>query len=80
MEYRSFARLSRSSRCRAGETREWDVRLAARANFLERDRDRFGADRLLAETTPDLVDVITREQIDQRQEIWLTDMLASQQG
>ena len=35
---------------------------------------------LLAANTPDLVDVITREQIDQRQEISLTDMLASQQG
>ena len=34
----------------------------------------------LAANTPDLVDVITREEIEQRQEIWLTDMLASQEG
>ena len=31
----------------------------------------------LAETAPDLVDVITRPDIDHRQQIWLTDMLAS---
>ena len=38
------------------------------------------AQAILAEDSPNLVDVITQEQIEQRQEIWLTDMLASQQG
>ena len=63
----------------AGETREWDARLA-----LERTSENVivsdSASPALATNTPDLVDVITREQIDQRQEIWLTDMLASQEG
>jgi vitamin B12 transporter len=32
------------------------------------------------QTAPDLVNVITKEQIDQRQAIWMVDMLASEEG
>jgi vitamin B12 transporter len=38
------------------------------------------AEPALAARTPDLVDVISREQIDQRQEVWLAELLASQEG
>jgi len=38
------------------------------------------AEPALATQTPDLVDVISREQIDQRQEVWLAEILASQEG
>jgi outer membrane cobalamin receptor len=79
IQYRSFASIAQEFTLSAGETRQWDARLQ-----LERASSNVivtaSAQPALAESTPNLVDVITREQIDQRQEIWLTDILASQQG
>ena len=75
----SFAPVDEDFTLAAGDTRTWDVRLE-----LERMSSNVvvtaAAEPTSAETTPSLVDVITREQIDQRQELSVLDMLASQQG
>lgn len=75
----SFAPAERSIVLAEGENRIWDVRLS-----LEKMSSNVivtaAAEPSLAVKTPDLVDVITREQIEQRQEVWLADMLASQEG
>lgn len=79
VQYKSFGNFEQDLAVAAGETREWDVRLQlerASSNVVVTD----SAEPELAETAPDLVDVITRPDIDHRQQIWLTDMLASQQG
>jgi outer membrane cobalamin receptor len=79
VQYRSFGRLAQEFSLTSGEKREWDVRLE-----LERTSANVivtaSAKPSLAEATPDLVDVITKEQIAQRQAIWFTDLLASQEG
>jgi len=75
----SFAETQQQFTLAAAEKRMWDVRLSLEkmsANVIVT----AAAEPALAEKTPDLVDVITREQIDQRQELWLTDMIASQEG
>ena len=79
IQYKSFAPIEQDFTLSPGRNAQWDVRLQlepASSNVIVT----ASAEPALAESTPDLVDVITREQIDQRQEIWLTDMLASQQG
>jgi outer membrane cobalamin receptor len=79
IQARSFTQEVAEFALGAEETRNWDVRLQ-----LERTSANVivtaGAEPALAETTPDLVDVLTKEQIEQRQEIWLTDLLASEEG
>ena len=77
--HKSFENVEQEITVATGETREWSVRLQlerASSNVVVTD----SAEPALAETAPDLVDVITRPDIDQRHEIWLTDMLASKQG
>ena len=77
--YTSFGNFEREFTLAAGEARQWDVRLQlerSSANVVVSD----SAEPALAETAPDLVDVITKSDIDQRQAIWLTDVLASEQG
>ena len=79
VQHASFALIEQQFTLAAEEKRTWDVRLS-----LEKMSSNVivtaAAEPALAEQTPDLVDVISREQIDRRQEIWLTDMLASQEG
>ena len=79
VQYTSFSLAEKDVSLAAGENRAWDVRLQ-----LEKTSSHVvvttAAEPLLAETSPDRVDVITREQIEQRQEIWLTDALVAQQG
>jgi vitamin B12 transporter len=78
-QHASFASVEQQFTVAAGETRSWDARLPLEkmsANVIVT----AAAEPTLAEKTPDLVDVITRQEIDLRQEIWLTDMIASQQG
>jgi outer membrane cobalamin receptor len=79
VQYRSFERAQQEFSLTSGEKRTWEVRLG-----LERTSSNVivsaSAQPALAETTPDLVDVVTKAQIDQRQQIWFTDILASQQG
>lgn len=79
IDRRAFEPIEQELAVGAGETREWNARLTlqrASANVVVTAT----AQAILAEDSPNLVDVITQEQIEQRQEIWLTDMLASQQG
>jgi vitamin B12 transporter len=75
----SFAPVEQEFTLSVGQTQVWDIRLS-----LERMSSNVivtaSAEPALATQTPDLVDVISREQIDQRQEVWLAEMLASQEG
>jgi outer membrane cobalamin receptor len=75
----SFAVMEQQITLASGEKRVWDVRLS-----LEKMSSNVivtaAAEPELAAQTPYLVDVITRQQIDQQQEIWLADALSSQQG
>ncbi len=75
----SFAIVEQQLALAAGEKRMWDVRLS-----LEKMSSNVivtaAAEPELAAQTPYLVDVITRQQIGQQQEIWLADALSSQQG
>ncbi|MGH9691799.1 MAG: TonB-dependent receptor [Candidatus Acidiferrales bacterium] len=79
VQYASFARVEQEFALANGETHTWDVRLE-----LEKMSSNVivtgSAEPATSATTPDLVDVITKQQIDDRQAIWLTDMLAAQQG
>jgi vitamin B12 transporter len=79
VQHAAFTAVEQQLALAPGDTRTWDVRLA-----LEKMSSKVvvtdTAEPTLAETAPDLVDVITREQIDQRQEIWMIDMLASEEG
>jgi vitamin B12 transporter len=75
----SFAPVGQEFTLSAGQRQTWDIRLS-----LERMSSNVivtaSAEPALAAQTPDLVDVISREQIDQRQEVWLAEILASQEG
>ena len=75
----SFAPVEQEFTLSAGQRQTWDIRLS-----LERMSSNVivtaSAEPALAARTPDLVDVISREQIDQRQEVWLAELLASQEG
>jgi vitamin B12 transporter len=79
VQFASFARVEQDFAFAAGETRTWDVRLE-----LEKMSSNVvvtaAAEPATAAKTPDLVDVITKQQIEERQAIWLTDMLAAQEG
>jgi vitamin B12 transporter len=75
----SFARAEKQFTLAAGEIRTWNVRLE-----LEKLSSSVvvtaTAQPMTAETTPALVDVITKQEIDERQDIWLIDSLTSQPG
>jgi vitamin B12 transporter len=79
IEFKSFAHAEQEFTLSEGETRTCDVRLE-----LERMSSNVvvtaSAEPSTAETTPALADVVTREQIDQRQALSVLDMLASEQG
>ena len=75
----SFARVQQDFTFSSGEVRIWDVQLSLET-LSSRVIVTDTATPESAQTTPDLVDVISRDQIDQQQEIWLTDILSSQQG
>lgn len=79
IEYQAFARVEQEFALASGDARTWDVRLE-----LERMSSNVvvtaAAEPTSAETAPAIVDVITREQINQRQELSVLDLLASEQG
>jgi vitamin B12 transporter len=75
----SFARVEQDFTLAAGEARTWDVRLKLEtmsANVVVT----AAAEPGFVEDAVVPVDVITREQIDQQQQIWLTPMLAAAPG
>jgi vitamin B12 transporter len=79
IRYPFFTPFEQDFTVSAGEVRMWNVRLALESlssNVIVT----AAAQPTTAEAATDLVDVITREQIDQRQQIWLIDMLAAQAG
>ncbi len=75
----SFARVEREFTLAASQTRTWDVRLE-----LEKMSSTVivtgTAEPTTAETAPNLVEVITKQEIEERREILLGDLLATQQG
>lgn len=79
IENASFAPVQQEFTVAAGEKRTWDVRLE-----LEKMSSEVvvtaTAEPIPADESPDLVDVITREQIDQQQQISLVDMLVAEEG
>jgi vitamin B12 transporter len=79
IQYPFFTPFEQDFALSAGELRTWNVRLALESlssNVIVT----AAAEPTTAEAAAGLVDVITREQIDQRQQIWLIDMLAAQEG
>jgi vitamin B12 transporter len=79
IEHPSFARAEQEFVLTAGESRAWDVRLT-----LEKMSSRVvvtdTAEPTTAENAPNLVDVITRGEIEERQDIQLVDVLSARQG
>ena len=79
IERASFAGVEREFTLAGGETQTWDVRLEL-AKMSSQVVVTDTATPITAQTTPDLVEVISSEQIDDRQELFLADLLASAQG
>lgn len=79
VQHPSFQRVEREFTLAANEARTWDVRLA-----LERMSSTVyvsaSAEPVKAELSPVPVDVITKEEIDERGEIWLAPMLTTEPG
>ncbi|MGA8011360.1 MAG: TonB-dependent receptor [Candidatus Acidiferrales bacterium] len=79
IHHRSFTPVERDIALVDAETKTWDVRLT-----LERMSSTVvvtdTAQPTTAETAPNLVDVITKQEIEERREILLSDLLASEQG
>ncbi|MGC2421451.1 MAG: TonB-dependent receptor plug domain-containing protein [Candidatus Acidiferrales bacterium] len=79
IRYASFAPAEEQFTLAAGETRTWNVRLE-----LEKLSSNVvvtaTAEPMTAQMTPALVDIITKQEIDQRQDIWLIDSLTAQEG
>ncbi len=79
VRHAAFAPADQETALAAGGMRTWDVRLQLEklsSSVVVSDT----AEPTTAETAPDVVDVITKEQIDRRQALWMIDMLASEQG
>ncbi|MGH9774128.1 MAG: TonB-dependent receptor [Candidatus Acidiferrales bacterium] len=75
----SFQAVEQALTLAPGETRTWNLRLELEplsAHVVVSAE----AQPAPAETAPSLVDVLTRQDIDDRQEIWLTPLLASVPG
>jgi vitamin B12 transporter len=79
IQHPSFKREEQEFALAAGEVKTWDVKLA-----LEKMASTVivtaSAEAATAETTPALVDVITKQEIEERQDIWLLTLLGSSQG
>lgn len=79
IERASFARVEQEFTLLSGETRTWDTQLALEtmsSQIVVTDT----ATPTTAETAPDRVDIITSDDIEQSQQIWLTPLLASVPG
>jgi vitamin B12 transporter len=75
----SFESVEEELSLAAGESREWDARLSL-AKLSATVVVTGSAQPSLADTTSALVDVISKEELDQRQEVSLLTVLSSQQG
>jgi outer membrane cobalamin receptor len=78
-QHPSFTRVGQEFTLAVGEVKTWDVKLT-----LEKMSSTVVVTALAepstAETTPALVDVITKQEIEDRQDIWLITLLDSGQG
>jgi len=79
VKHPSFTPAEQEFALAAGETRMWDVRLALEP-LSSKVVVSATAEPALAETLPVPVDVITKRDADEREEIWLAPMLATAQG
>ena len=79
IERASFARAEQQFTLAAGEVRTWNVRLELET-MSSKVVVTAAAQPTTAETAATLVDVITKEQIDNRQETWLAPTLAASPG
>jgi outer membrane cobalamin receptor len=79
IQHPSFTKEEQEFTLAAGEVKTWDVKLT-----LEKMSSTVvvtaSAEPSTAETTPALVDVITKQEIEERQDIWLITLLDSGQG
>jgi vitamin B12 transporter len=79
IQHPSFTRAEQEFTLAVGEVRAWDVKLA-----LEKMASKVivtaSAEPATEETTAALVDVITKQEIEERQNIWLLTLLGSSQG
>jgi vitamin B12 transporter len=75
----SFERMEQEFTFAKGETREWSARLVL-ATFSAHVVVTASAEPTTLETTAALTDTITRDEIDERQQIWITPLLASLPG
>jgi vitamin B12 transporter len=79
VKHPSFTPTGQEFALAAGETQSWDVRLALEP-LSSKVVVSATAEPALAETLPVPVDVITKRDADEREEIWLAPMLATAQG
>jgi len=79
VKHSSFTPAEQEFALAAGETRTWDVRLALEP-LSSKVVVSATAEPSLVETLPVPVDVITKRDADEREEIWLAPMLATAQG
>ena len=79
IQHKSFAPFEEDIALSPNEKRKLDIHLELQS-FASSVIVTASAEPQLASETPAPVDVITRQQIDQRQEIWLTSVLASVPG
>ena len=79
IQHKSFAPFEEDIALAPNEKRKLDIHLELQS-FASSVIVTASAEPQLASETPAPVDVITRQQIDQRQEIWLTSVLASVPG
>jgi outer membrane cobalamin receptor len=79
IERASFAGAEQQFTLAAGEVRTWNVRLELET-MSSKVVVTAAAEPMTAETTPALVDIITKQEIERRQDIWLIDTLTSQPG
>jgi vitamin B12 transporter len=79
VQHPSFTRMEQEFKLGPGEAKTWDVKLAL-AIMSSTVIVTAYAEATTTEETPALVDVISKPEIDERQDAWLITMLGSAQG
>jgi vitamin B12 transporter len=79
VQHPSFTQVEQEFALAPGEVKTWDVKLALEIMSSSVIVTAY-TEATTAEETPALVDVITKPEIDERQDIWLVTMLGSAQG
>ena len=79
VQHESFAQVEQEFTVAAGEARTWDVRLDLEALSANVVVTASAEPELVSETVAP-VDIVSRQEIDQREQIWLTPLFASLPG